>query len=247
MLLFKYLRDPAMLTIIPETKKKENRKVFLKRKAVDKFCQTRDEILGVEETNFEDMIELIVLEEFEHSVDIDGTMVPSLGLSHHELCFALFSLLSEIKVLIWSCQLMVLIVSILVDGHLVIVEESLSNESQQASFSSSDHGYICLSGLRRTNECFFVLLKYAKECFDADVRVRRASIDHADAIASALASVWPHIEILTCWEHLFRQPCKQTKSEKKKGFKKDIGEQHLRLLHLTRSLKQFRAISERVV
>ncbi|ETL88304.1 hypothetical protein L917_12612 [Phytophthora nicotianae] len=73
------------------------------------------------------------------------------------------------------------------------------------------------------------------------------SIDHADAIASALELVWPHIEILFCWEHFLRQSRKQTKLEKTKGFMKDIGEQHLRRLHQSRSLKQIRALSKRVV
>ncbi|ETO84732.1 hypothetical protein F444_01381, partial [Phytophthora nicotianae P1976] len=49
--------------------------------------------------------------------------------------------------------------------------------------------------------------------------VHSASIDHADAIASAFEL----------------------------GFMEDIGEQHLRLLHQSRSLKQFRALSKRVV
>ncbi|OWZ15640.1 hypothetical protein PHMEG_00010678 [Phytophthora megakarya] len=88
----------------------------------------------------------------------------------------MFSSLSGIKVLIWICQLMVLIVSILEDGHLLIVVKSLSREPQQASFSASDH---------------------------ADLRVHSANFDHVDAITLSLELVWPHIEILTCSEHLY--------------------------------------------
>ncbi|GMF56225.1 unnamed protein product [Phytophthora fragariaefolia] len=49
------------------------------------------------------------------------------------------------------------------------------------------------------------LVKYASTFWGVKVKVRSASIDHAGAIASALESVWPHIEILTCWEHLLHQ------------------------------------------
>ncbi|OWZ07862.1 LOW QUALITY PROTEIN: hypothetical protein PHMEG_00019686 [Phytophthora megakarya] len=215
-----------MLAIITETKKIENRKAYLKGKAgdrweitkfltlrywtVNKLCLTRDEVLEVDETNFGDMNEHVILEEFEHLVDIDGTMVSYLGLSHRELCFATFSSLSGIKILIWSCQLMVLIVSTREDGHLLIVVKSLSRESQQASFSASDHGYI------------FVRAKSKLATFEADVRVHSANFDHADVITSALESVWPHIEILTCSEHLYLGSLESKVGEK--GFTKDIGE-----------------------
>ncbi|ETI55994.1 hypothetical protein F443_01379, partial [Phytophthora nicotianae P1569] len=86
-----------------------------------------------------------------------------------------------------------------------------------------------------------------KTFLNLELKVHSAIIDHADAIASAFELVWPHIEILSCWEHFLRQSRKQTKLEKTKGFMEDIGEQHLRLLHQSRSLKQFRALSKRVV
>ncbi|ETL77581.1 hypothetical protein L917_21478, partial [Phytophthora nicotianae] len=78
MLLFEYLRDPAMPALVPETKKMENRKAYLKRLAGDgreiskfvaltnwtagKLCQGRVEFYRVDETNGADMNELIVLD-----------------------------------------------------------------------------------------------------------------------------------------------------------------------------------------
>jgi len=86
-----------------------------------------------------------------------------------------------------------------------------------------------------------------RQFLDVQVKVCSASIDHSDAIASALVSVWPDVDILTCWEHLFRQLRKQTKPEKAKGFITNAAENHHRQLHLTQSLKQFRALSKGVL
>ncbi|OWY96033.1 hypothetical protein PHMEG_00033805 [Phytophthora megakarya] len=94
---------------------------------------------------------------------------------------------------------------------------------------------------------FKSLVKYATVFFNVDVSVSSASIDHSDAIASALVSVWPNVEILTCWEHLLRQSRKQTKLAAGKDFIKERVQPHLRLLHGARSLKQFRALAKRVL
>ncbi|GMF48930.1 unnamed protein product [Phytophthora fragariaefolia] len=79
MLLFKYLRDPNMLALVPKTKKMENRKAYLKRQAGEgweinnfvtlrnwtctKLCQTHAEFVGVDPDNVADMNDLIVLDE----------------------------------------------------------------------------------------------------------------------------------------------------------------------------------------
>ncbi|ETL41976.1 hypothetical protein L916_07135, partial [Phytophthora nicotianae] len=55
--------------------------------------------------------------------------------------------------------------------------------------------------------------------------------------------VWPHVEVLTCYE----QCLKQTRLKKRKGFAKDIVKSHIWLLHKSRSLKQLKALSKRVV
>ncbi|EGZ21233.1 hypothetical protein PHYSODRAFT_465764, partial [Phytophthora sojae] len=96
MLLFKYLRDPTMLALIPGTKKMENQKAYLKRTADDgwemtkfttlqnwaagRLCQSRDEFIGVDATDAAAMNALIVLDEFEHLVTVASEAVPSMGI-----------------------------------------------------------------------------------------------------------------------------------------------------------------------
>ncbi|KUF88813.1 DmX protein 1 [Phytophthora nicotianae] len=46
MMMFKYLRDPSMLALIPETKKMENRKAHLKKQAGEGFKQSLSGNLG---------------------------------------------------------------------------------------------------------------------------------------------------------------------------------------------------------
>ncbi|ETM48355.1 hypothetical protein L914_07096, partial [Phytophthora nicotianae] len=87
------------------------------------------------------------------------------------------------------------------------------------------------------------LVKYVKLFFELDVNIRSASNDHSDAITSELEMVWPHVEVLTCYE----QCLKQTRLKKRKGFAKDIVKSHIWLLHKSRSLKQPKALSKTVI
>ncbi|GMF42823.1 unnamed protein product [Phytophthora fragariaefolia] len=247
MLLFKYLRDPNMLALVPETKKMENRKAYLKRQAGEgweinnfitlrnwtctKLCQTHAEFVGVDPDNVADTNDLIVLDEFEHLVTVNLAAVASLGIIFTSR--ALFRNVQHAG----RDQGDNLVLSTdgtyrihfggwtLVDCGGISVERSGAGYVQR--FRPWLYMFVRTECTPAYEHMFNALVKYASTSWGVKVEVRSASIDHADAITSALESVWPHIEILTCWEHLLRQ--------------------HLRLLHQSRSLKQFRALSKRVV
>ncbi|GMF53654.1 unnamed protein product [Phytophthora fragariaefolia] len=79
MLLFKYMRDPQMLSHIPAVKKMENRKAYLKKEpaggwelnkfvslqnwAVLKMCQDAETFLSADESNMAVMNAMIILDE----------------------------------------------------------------------------------------------------------------------------------------------------------------------------------------
>ncbi|KUF92947.1 40S ribosomal protein S7 [Phytophthora nicotianae] len=216
-----------------------------------KLCQSRVEFCRVDETNGADMNELIVLDEFEHLVTVEGVSVASLG-----VVVTSRALFRDVERAVHD-QGDSLVLSTdgtyrihfggwtLVDCGGISVERSGTGYVQR--FRPWIYMCVKTESIIAYEHMLRALVKYAKTFLNLELKVHSASIDHADAIASAFELVWPHIEILSCWEHFLRQSRKQTKLEKTKGFMKDIGKQHLRLLHQSRSLKQFRALSKRVV
>lgn len=94
-------------------------------------------------------------------------------------------------------------------------------------------------------QMFSALIKYAKEFYYVHISINTASID-SDAIASALTTSWPDVDIPTCWEHLhlLRQSRMQTKLVHANHFIEDTVQPHLRLLHACHSLKSWRDENE---
>lgn len=203
------------------------------------------------DTNAADMNALIVLDEFEHLVTVASESVSSMGVIVTSR--ALF-LNVGVAVHGQADRLMLLTDGTyrihfggwtLVYCGVVSVERSGTDYVQR--FCPWIYMFVRTESTFAYERMFKALMQYAHEFLDVRVKVCSASIDHADAIASTLESVWPHAEILTCWEHLLRQVHKKSNLEKTKGFIKGSGEQHLRQLHLIWSLKQCRSLSKRVL
>ncbi|ETP31438.1 hypothetical protein F442_19699, partial [Phytophthora nicotianae P10297] len=267
MMMFKYLRDPSMLALIPETKKMENRKAHLKKQAgegweISKFvtmrswtcsrlCQNREEFFRVDETNAAEMNAMIVLDEFEHSVVVNGISMPCVG-----MVVTSRALFQNIRRAVRDQDGTVVLSTdgtyrIHFGGWTLVDCGGISIETTGPSYVQRFRPWLYMfvrtDSTQAYERMFCALVKYTKMFFDVDVDIRSASIDHSDAIASALEIVWPNVEILTCYEHLLRQCRKQTRLEKRKGYIKDVAMPHIRLLHISRSLKQFRALSQRVI
>ncbi|KAE8966064.1 hypothetical protein PR002_g28483 [Phytophthora rubi] len=267
MLLFKYMREPQMLAHVPAVKKMENRKAYLKKKAaggweINKFvtlqnwaarkmCQDAETFRTADESNMADMNAMIILDEFEHTSTDGGKEIESMG-----IIVTTRALFSNVRQAVQD-QGPDLVMSTdgtyrlhfggwtLVDCGGISVETSSSGFVQR--FRPWLYMFVRTECTYAYQRMFAALVKYASLFYGVDVSVRSASIDHSDAIASALAIVWPAVEVLTCWEHLLRQARKQTKLTNRKDFVKEFVQPHLRLLHASRSLRQFRALAKRIV
>lgn len=267
MLLFKYMREPNMLLHVPVVRKLENRKAYLKKNAsggweMNKFatmrnwtalkiCQDHVTYHSVDENNVTGMNSLIALDGFEHTCSDVDRQVASMGMI--VTTRALFTNVRQ-AVRDQGSELVMSTdgtYSIHFGGWTLVDCGGISVEIADSGFVQRFRPWLYMFVRTESTfayEQFFrALVKYAKVFYDVDVCVRSASIDHSDAIASALESVWPQVEILTCWEHLLRQSRKQTKRAIGKDFIKERVLPHLRLLHTARSLKQFQALSKRIV
>ncbi|GMF30530.1 unnamed protein product [Phytophthora fragariaefolia] len=95
-LLFKYMRDPQMLSHIPAVKNMESRKAYLKKKAAGgwelnkfvslqnwaapKMCQDAETFLSADESNMAVINAKIILDEFEHTSTVSEKVIESMGI-----------------------------------------------------------------------------------------------------------------------------------------------------------------------
>ncbi|KAE8957390.1 hypothetical protein PF011_g31162 [Phytophthora fragariae] len=245
----------------------ENHKAYLKKKAaggweINKFvtlqnwaarkmCQDAETFRTGDESNMADMNAMIILDEFEHTSTDGGKEIESMG-----IIVTTRALFSNVRQAVQD-QGPDFVMSTdgtyrlhfggwtLVDCGGILVETSSSGFVQR--FRPWLYMFVRTECTYAYQTMFAALVKYASLFYGVDVSVRSASIDHSDAIASALAIVWPAVEVLTCWEHLLRQERKQTKLTNRKDFVKEFVQPHLRLLHASHSLRQFRALAKRIV
>ncbi|KAK1929693.1 hypothetical protein P3T76_014910 [Phytophthora citrophthora] len=243
MLLFKYTHDPNMLLHVPVVRKMENRKAYLKKQAngatrqwtARRLCQDRESYQSVLEANLAEMNAPIVLDDFEHTFSDGDRQVSSIG-----MIITTRDLLSNVRRAVCD-QGTDLVLSTdgkyrihfggwtLVDCGDKSVE--MTNSGFVQRFRPWLYMFVRTKSTFAYEKVFRALIKYTKEFFDVEVPVRSASIDHSDAIASALEIVWPEVEILTCWEHLLRHSRNQSKLATSNNFIKDHLQPHLRMLH----------------
>lgn len=104
------------------------------------------------------------------------------------------------------------------------------------------------------SECAFAytsLFSTIQQCAEnfnrIDLQLAWTTINHTSAIALTLRTVWPRINVVTCWPHLIRQARKQRSLLRDPKRFEDILLPDIRLLRSSRSHRQLETLSEVVL
>jgi hypothetical protein len=230
--------------------------------AAGRFCKGADVFFGQGEiydpvddfSRFEAMLprfknELLVLECFSHNVTLDnGTIVPSFGIvftSRRVLRNAVAASIGQGDNLLAMSNGTY---KISFDGWTLSSVGSCGAHRERSDFSRRYHPWAFIFVRTESTEAYTTLFRSVKTAvqsfFNIELKVRFGSADHAPAISSAFRIIWPNVYFLSCWPHFSRNAEMKSRELQCGNLYESAAKSNLTDLHLARSEKQFRALSE---
>ncbi|OWZ21840.1 hypothetical protein PHMEG_0003548 [Phytophthora megakarya] len=256
-MLFKYIREPDMLMHVPEVRKMENHKAYLKRTErggweINKFETLRNwaslkmyhdysSFHSVDEDICAEMNAVIVLDEFEHM----SAVIVSDEFEHISAVGCIYGCRRYDTCTLQKCSSGSTRSRVKfgnVDG--LALPDSLGwvdSYRLWRHIGGDDEIRFCVAisslVIYSNTQQYFLMSTFRYQV--------QLSTTQMQSLCTRLGLA--NVEILACWEHLLRQSRKQTKLAAGKYFVKERVQPHPRLLHGARSLKQFRVLAKRVL
>ncbi|OWZ24426.1 hypothetical protein PHMEG_000556 [Phytophthora megakarya] len=198
MMLFKYIREPDMLMHVPEVRKMENHKSYLERTVtggseINKFetlrnwaslkmCQDHSSFHSVDEDNYAEMNAVIVLDEFKHMTAVGSLQVASMGVVVTAQMFVKqYKIKNKNLVMLTDGTY-----RIHFGGWTLVDCGGISVETTESGFVQRFRPWLYMFKAYLRMNIYSNLKSNTQQFFNVDVSVSSASIDHSDAIASAL-------------------------------------------------------------